>query len=72
MFIRNSLLRMWFTRLSQGIAERTYEVDAISVDVLKVSKPLAGFDGAVTYHDSWGLRGLTSNTALRVVTAGPA
>lgn len=48
----------WETR-AKALAERTYELTQFLVDVLKVSKPLAGFDGAVTYHDSCkGLRGL--------------
>ena len=41
------------------LAERTYELTQFLVDILKFDKPLVGFDGSVTYHDSCkGLRGL--------------
>ena len=44
---------------AQALAERAYELTQFLVDVLKFSKPLVGFDGSVTYHDSCkGLRGL--------------
>jgi L-lactate dehydrogenase complex protein LldE len=44
---------------ARALAERAYELTQFLVDVLKFSKPLVGFDGSVTYHDSCkGLRGL--------------
>jgi L-lactate dehydrogenase complex protein LldE len=44
---------------AQALAERAYELTQFLIDVLKFSKPLVGFDGSVTYHDSCkGLRGL--------------
>jgi L-lactate dehydrogenase complex protein LldE len=44
---------------ARGLAERAYELTQFLVNVLKFSKPLVGFDGSVTYHDSCkGLRGL--------------
>jgi L-lactate dehydrogenase complex protein LldE len=44
---------------ARRLAERTYELTQFLVDILKFDKPLVGFDGSVTYHDSCkGLRGL--------------
>jgi len=44
---------------SRAVAERTYELTAFLVDVLKQPLATAEFEGSVTYHDSCkGLRGL--------------
>src|SRR5437763_6440308 len=48
----------WMPRVEKFCA-KTYELVSFLVDVLKVSKVDAAFDGAVTYHDSCsGLREL--------------
>jgi L-lactate dehydrogenase complex protein LldE len=49
---------VWAPRAARFCA-KTYELVSFLVDVLKVDKVTAGFDGAVTYHDSCsGLREL--------------
>ena len=48
----------WAPRVER-FCGKTYELVSFLVDVLKVSKVAAAFDGAVTYHDSCsGLREL--------------
>jgi L-lactate dehydrogenase complex protein LldE len=60
----------WAPRV-EALCAKTYELVSFLVDVLKVSKVAAAFDGAVTYHDSCsGLRELGIKAQPRKLLAG--
>src|SRR5688572_833483 len=60
----------WAPRMEK-FCGKTYELISFLVDVMKVSKVVAAFDGAVTYHDSCsGLRELGIKTQPRKLLAG--
>ncbi len=61
---------IWMPRVETFCA-KTYELISFLVDVLKVSKVDAAFDGTVTYHDSCsGLRELGIKAQPRKLLAG--
>jgi len=61
---------LWAPRAEKFCA-KTYELVSFLVDVLKVSKVAAAFDGAVTYHDACsGLRELGVKAQPRKLLAG--
>jgi len=60
----------WAPRVEKFCA-KTYELISFLVDVMKVEKVAAAFDGAVTYHDSCsGLRELGIKAQPRKLLAG--
>ena len=62
----------WLPRVD-AFAAKTYELVSFLVDVLKVAKVEAAFDGTVTYHDSCsGLRELGVKAQPRKLLAGVA
>lgn len=62
----------WAAR-AQAVAERSWELTAFLVDVLKVSAVPGAFAGTLTYHDSCkGLRGLGVKQQPRQLLAGMA
>ena len=60
----------WAPR-AERFCRKTYELISFLVDVMKVAKVAAAFDGAVTYHDGCsGLRELGIKTQPRKLLAG--
>ena len=60
-----------WARRAEKFCRKTYELISFLVDVMKVAKVAAAFDGAVTYHDGCsGLRELGIKTQPRKLLAG--